>query len=384
MAAKNILIAVFSASRAEFGLLKYLCKRIQKEKNFELQFIAGGTHLNDNYGNTITEIKKAGINTITTLSIQEDHSKDLEMATTCSNYIREISGELDRLKPDIVFLLGDRYETFGAAISAHLKKIPIAHIHGGEQTSGALDDAMRHAITQLSTLHFTAAEEYKNRVIRMLGKEKGVFNIGPMVLDSLMNTDKIDKAQFEKKTGYVFGEKNLLITFHPETKLKDNGIQGFRNLLRVLEEIECNILFTHPNIDQGSKEILTELTAFCKSNSTRCWNIASLGHNFYINALRLFDAVIGNSSSGVIEAPLIGIPVLNMGDRQHGRIKSSNIIETTLELNDIKLNMARVLGTKNKKNRSHKESQATQSPSRIILDVIKKEFSEEESKKIVT
>ena len=247
------------------------------------------------------------------------------------------------------------------------------HIHGGEKTDGALDDSLRHSITQLSKWHFTAADEYK-RVINMLGKKDDVFNIGPMVLDQLTKIEKISKSEFETKTGFKFAEHNLLITYHPETGLEDNGITGFTNLLTVLDEIDASILFTQPNADDGSDEILSRLIQFTEKNSHRCSNIASLGHTLYLNALHLFDAVIGNSSSGIIEAPLVGIPVLNLGNRQGGRLRRGEVIESSLKEADIRINLSKLLDHKVNSKKIPLLDKYNNSPSQAIIDFLRNRF----------
>ena len=203
--------------------------------------------------------------------------------------------------------------------------IKIIHIHGGETTLGAIDDKLRHAISQLSTLHFTSAIKHKEKVEKMGHKQENVFNVGPMAIDGLLNMQKYNREEFTVKTKFVFDKNNFLITYHPETIAKDLGINAFRNLLNVLNNINCNTLFTSPNADAGNELILEEIKKYISKNKLNAFFIPSLGQELYLNALRLFDCVIGNSSSGIIEAPLIGNTVINIGNRQKGRYRFGKV-----------------------------------------------------------
>jgi UDP-hydrolysing UDP-N-acetyl-D-glucosamine 2-epimerase len=243
------------------------------------------------------------------------------MAALSAEALAGAGKALERLQPSLLILLGDRYEAFATAAAAHLLGIPIAHLHGGECTEGAVDDRLRHAITQLSTWHFTAAEPYRQRVIAMGHAPEQVFNLGPMVLDGLLAAPPASREAFELATGYRFGARNLLVTYHPETLLADRGVADFEILLAALEQVPCHVLFTHPNADAGSDRLLQRLEAFVARHPGRCWALPSLGQQRYLAAMLLFEAMAGNSSSGVIEAPLLQMPVLNIGARQGGRLR---------------------------------------------------------------
>ena len=240
-------------------------------------------------------------------------------------------------------MLGDRYEAFAAAAAAHLINIPVAHLHGGESTYGAIDDKLRHSITQLSSLHFTAAEEYRKRVVSMTGAEERVWNVGPMVIDGMKHLPDIGRIDFEKSTGFKFGTKNLLVTYHPETLLQDRGVAGFKTLLEALEQIDCNVLFTQPNADEGSRELQEMLEIYVRKHQKKSLYIKSLGHARYLAALRLFEAMAGNSSSGIIEAPILSMPVLNIGGRQDGRVRSPLILDVSGESSAIRSGLSSVL-----------------------------------------
>jgi UDP-hydrolysing UDP-N-acetyl-D-glucosamine 2-epimerase len=220
-----------------------------------------------------------------------------------------------------LILLGDRYEAIAAASAGHLQGIPVVHLHGGETTEGAVDNRLRHSITQLSSWHFTAAEPYRQRVIAMGHPPQRVFTVGPMVLDGLCAAPLANRYTFEQATGFRFADRNLLITYHPETLLADKGLAGFEALLTALEQVPSHVLFTFPNADAGSEQLVERLQKFVQRHPERSWAVPSLGQQLYLAALQLFEAMAGNSSSGIIEAPLLAMPVLNIGGRQAGRLR---------------------------------------------------------------
>ena len=314
-------ICVFTGSRSEYGLMRFLIKAIEEEEKLELQLCVAGSHLSELHGRTISEIESDGVEITSILQISAEGMLLDSMADLSAETMASMSREMKRLKPDAVIILGDRYEAFAAAAAAFLSKIPILHIHGGETTEGALDNSLRHAISQMSSWHFTAAEAYRQKVIQLGQPEDKVFNVGPMVIDALAELNEASYEEFENATGYRFGSRNALVTFHPETLLPDNGIACFKELIESLKRTDINILFTHPNADEGFREILFEIDSFVSKNSGRSWIIASLGQDLYLQALNLFDVMIGNTSSGIIEGPLVGIPVINLGNRQQGRMR---------------------------------------------------------------
>jgi UDP-hydrolysing UDP-N-acetyl-D-glucosamine 2-epimerase len=333
-------IAVFTGSRAEYGLLRHLIRAIEAEPALALQLIVSGSHLSARYGHTVAEIEADGVAIAARVPLSLDATPEPSMAALTAEALAGVGEALEQLQPELLILLGDRYEAFAAAAAAHLQGIPVAHLHGGETTEGAVDDRLRHAITQLSHWHFTAAEPYRQRVIAMGQPPERVFNVGPMVLDGLLAAAPACRHTFEQSTGFRFGERNLLVTYHPETLLPDRGAAGFEALLTALERVPCHVLFTYPNADAGHELLLQRLEAFAALYPYRCWAIPSLGQEHYLAALQLFDAMAGNSSSGVIEAPLLGMPVLNVGGRQAGRLRfgmvhdvpaESDVLADTLE-----------------------------------------------------
>jgi len=322
-------IAVFTGSRAEYGLLRHLIAAIAAEPDMKLQLIVCGSHLSEGQGRTVKEIEDDGIEHARVVPLNLDGHKKLSMAVLSAEAMAGVGHALESLRPQLMIVLGDRYETFAAAAASHLMGVPVVHLHGGESTEGAVDDRLRHAISQLSSWHFTAAEHYRQRVISMGNTPERVINVGPMVLDGILTAPRASRGSFEQDTGFSFGNRNLIVTYHPETLLQDRGVSGFEALLAALERVQCQVLFTHPNADTGSEELVARLQEFVQRHPGRSWAIPSLGHQRYLAALQLFEAMAGNSSSGVIEAPLLGMPVVNIGARQSGRLRYGVVNDVT-------------------------------------------------------
>jgi len=320
-------VTLFTGTRAEYGLMRNLILNLINDDEFDFNLLVSSSHLSQKYGMTIKEIENDGIKNLYKLPINFDNPPDLDMSYQTAETIKVISKALLKIKPEILIVLGDRYETYGASTAAHLLGIKIIHIHGGETTLGAIDDKLRNAITQLSSIHFTSAEFHKQKVQKMLLSKNNVYNVGPLVIDGLLNLEIISKNEFERKTGFNFQEQNFLITYHPETNSDNLGIDGLESLLNVLSNFKCNLLFTSPNADKGSEIILEKILNFIEKNKKNSLYIPSLGHNLYLNALVLFDCIIGNSSSGIIEAPLLKKRVINIGSRQKGRYRFGKVTD---------------------------------------------------------
>lgn len=359
-------VAVFTGSRAEYGLLRHLIRAIDANQALTLQLIVSGSHLSQRYGSTVTEIEADDIAIAARVPLSLDAKTMPSMPTLTAEAIEGIGKALEQLQPDQLILLGDRYEAFAAAAAAHLQGISVVHLHGGESTEGAMDDRLRHAISQLSTWHFTSAEPYRQRVIQMGHPPDRVFNIGPMVLDALITAPPANRTSFEQSTGFQFAETNLLVTYHPETLLPDLGIAGFSALLAALEEVHCNVLFTHPNADKGSRQLLQLLQDFVDLHPQRCWTLPSLGQKRYLEALQLFDAMAGNSSSGVIEAPLVSMPVLNIGSRQTGRLRHGPVHDVPAVKDEIIEELKTVLNESQRTDWPRSKPHPTKSPTKAI------------------
>ncbi len=359
-------IAVFTGTRAEYGLLRHLIRAIEAEPSLILQLIVSGSHLSARHGCTVEEIEADGVAIVARVPLSLDATPLPSMAALTAEALAGLAEAMEQLQPQLLILLGDRYEAFAAAAAAHLQGIPVVHLHGGETTEGAVDDRLRHAITQLSSWHFTAAEPYRQRVIAMGQPPERVFNVGPMVLDGLLAAPPASRSAFERSTGFRFGELNLLVTYHPETLLADRGVAGFVALLTALESLSCHVLFTYPNADAGSEELLRLLLAFVKRQSHRCWAVPSLGQERYLAALQLFEAMAGNSSSGVIEAPLVGMPVLNIGNRQAGRLRRGRVCDVPAQMPAIAMGLEQALAAGRRSSWPRPRSSSTEAPAAAI------------------
>ncbi|WP_313956317.1 UDP-N-acetylglucosamine 2-epimerase [Aliarcobacter cryaerophilus] len=320
-------ICVVTGTRAEYGLLYWLLKEIEADKELELQVIVTGMHLSPEFGLTYKEIEKEfKINK----KIEMLLSSDTSVGISKSMGLAQISfaESYYELKPDIVIVLGDRYEIFSATSAAMIARIPIAHIHGGEKTEGAFDESIRHSITKMSHLHFTATQEYKNRVIQLGEHPSRVFNVGGMGIENIKRLKLLSKDEFEKSIEFKLNIKNILVTFHPVTLENSTAKEQFQQLLGAIDESEeTNIIFTKANSDTDGRVINKMIDEYVTKNSNKSIVFTSLGQLRYLSALQYVDAVVGNSSSGLAEAPSFKIGTINIGDRQKGRIKASSVID---------------------------------------------------------
>ena len=368
-------IAVFTGTRAEYGLMKTLIKKLDGDEYFDLNLIVSSTHLDQKFGRTIQEINSDGIKPDCLIPISIQSLKKYNMSFQTAETIKGVSKALEKFNSDFLLVLGDRYETFGAAIAANLMGVKVIHLHGGETTLGALDNNFRHAITQLSEVHFTSAEKHSQKVKKMVGSNKYVFDVGPMAIDGILNLKSITKNEFEKKTGFIFGKTNFLLTYHSVTLSKDLGLTGLINLVEILEDLDCNLLFTNPNADVGSEKIKSIISNFVNKDIKKRFLISSLGHELYLNALILFDCVIGNSSSGIIEAPLIGTRVLNIGDRQKGRYRFGEVKDVSINKKTLLKNIQNIILNSRKKIdedlKSKNDLSKHISPSDKIIEILK-------------
>ena len=321
-------ICVVTGTRAEFGLLRWLMEEIRQHPALELQVAATGMHLSPEFGSTYQEIEAAGF--AIDAKVEMLLSADTNTAVTKSMGLGVIgfADAYERLKPDLVVVLGDRFEIFAATSAALITGIPIAHLHGGETTEGAFDEAIRHSITKMSHLHFVAAEEYRNRVIQLGEPPERVFNVGGMGIDAIKRTELLSREELEKSIDFVLGNKNLLVTFHPVTLEKEGrGIEHMNSLLNALAELEqTHLIFTMPNADTGGRELSRMVHEFVNSHDNASM-YTSLGQLRYFSCLAQIDGVVGNSSSGLAEAPSFNIGTINIGDRQKGRLKAASVID---------------------------------------------------------
>jgi GDP/UDP-N,N'-diacetylbacillosamine 2-epimerase (hydrolysing) len=319
-------ICIITGTRAEYGLLYWLMKEIESDKDLELQLIVTGMHLSPEFGLTYKEIEKEFK---IDKKIEMLLSSDTPVGISKSMGLAQISfaEAFNELAPDIVVILGDRYEVFSAASAAMVSRIPIAHIHGGEVTEGAFDESIRHSITKMAHLHFTATEEYRRRVIQLGEYPDRVFNVGAMGIENIKKLKLLNKEEFEKSINFKLNKKNILVTFHPVTLEKNSAGKQFKELLDAIDELEnTNIIFTKANSDTEGRIINKMIDEYVFKNKNAI-AFASLGQLRYLSAMKYVDAVVGNSSSGIIEAPSFKIGTINIGDRQKGRIKAKSVIE---------------------------------------------------------
>jgi UDP-hydrolysing UDP-N-acetyl-D-glucosamine 2-epimerase len=321
-------IAVITGTRADYGLLYWLIHDLHASPDFELQLIVTGMHLMPEFGHTVEVIERDGfpIAARVDLDLHSDAAKAVARAMGVG--MIGFADAFARLAPEYVVILGDRFEMLAAAAAAFVQRIPIVHIHGGEVTEGALDEGFRHAITKLAALHFTAAEPYRRRVIQMGELPERVFTVGAPGLDHLTRTPLLDRAELERALGFALAPQTFLVTFHPATLDAEDVASQCRALLTALDAFPAaHIVFTLPNADPGGRAIIPLLEDYVARHPARCRLFASLGQVRYLSLLREASVVIGNSSSGIIEAPSVGTATVNIGDRQRGRLRAASVID---------------------------------------------------------
>lgn len=321
-------ICIVTGTRAEYGLLYWLMKEVEADPDLQLQIIATGMHLSPEFGLTYRQIETDGF--VIDAKVEMLLSSDTPVGITKSIGLGVIgfADALDRLKPDMLVVLGDRFEILAAAQAAMVARIPIAHIHGGETTEGAFDEGIRHAITKMAQWHFVAAETYRKRVIQLGETPDRVFNFGAPGLDHLQYLEWMDRDSLEKSLTLKLDPPVFLVTYHPATLGQREPIAALNELLAALDELpEVTIIFTYPNADTGGRTLIARLDQWVATNKRRAKAFVSLGQQHYLSLMREADAVIGNSSSGLTEAPALKKATVNIGDRQKGRLKASSIID---------------------------------------------------------
>lgn len=326
-------IAVFTGTRAEYGLLYWLMKDIQKDPDLELQILATAMHYSPEHGETWKAIVKDGFEI--TESVEMLLSSDTASAVVKSMGVGLIgfADALKRMEPDLLIVLGDRFEALAVTQAALIMQIPVAHLHGGEITEGAYDESIRHAITKMSTLHFAAAEPYKKRIIQLGEQPEKVFNVGAVGLDHIQRTQFRTLDELKEIYDFDFSKPYFLITYHPETNLKDEDVKPLFNALRQCSDI--NFVFSYPNADNGNTEIVKEMLALQAEMPERVLLVKSFGIQNYLSVLKYSVAMVGNSSSGLSEAPALQVPTVNIGDRQKGRLRCDSILDIQLDESEV-------------------------------------------------
>lgn len=320
-------IAIFTGTRAEYGLLYWLMKAIQDEPCLMLQIIVSAMHLSPQYGETWQEIEADGF--VIDAKVEMLLSADSPTGIVKSMGLGTIgfADALARLQPDLLVVLGDRFEALAIVQAALIMNIPIAHIHGGELTLGAYDNSIRHAITKMASLHFVAAEAYRVRVIQMGEEPTNVFNVGAPGLEHVTRSKRLSLQELAQAIGIPLQQPYILVTYHPVTLSNESIEQEFATFLRVLDDKpDHQVLFTYPNADNGGHIIIQMLERYCNANPQRAFVMKSMGSQLYLSAIAHAAVVMGNSSSGIIEVPAFGVPTINIGSRQYGRLAADSVI----------------------------------------------------------
>jgi GDP/UDP-N,N'-diacetylbacillosamine 2-epimerase (hydrolysing) len=319
-------ICVITGTRADYGLLRWVMQGIQDDPELELQVIATGMHLAPEFGDTWRVIETDGFRIDRKVDVLTASDTPVGIASSMARGISGFADALHDLRPDLIVVLGDRFEIFAVVAAALVARIPVAHLHGGERTEGAFDEALRHSITKMSHLHFVAAEEYRQRVIQLGEQPERVFLTGGFGIDSIRRLSLLPRPELEAALGFNFGPKNLLVTFHPVTLENETAAAQMAELLAVLAELtDTHLIFTLPNADTGGRVLISMVEQFV-ARHPKARAYASLGQLRYLSCIAHVDAVVGNSSSGLTEVPSFRKGTLNIGDRQRGRLQATSVI----------------------------------------------------------
>lgn len=329
-------IAVFTGTRAEYGLLYWLMKDIQSDSELRLQLLVSGMHLSPEFGETYHQIEKDGFVINEKVEMLLSSNSAVGTAKSIGAGVLGFADALNRMAPDAIVILGDRFEALAAAQTAMIMRIPILHIHGGEITKGAFDDAIRHAITKLSYLHGTSTEVYRQRVIQLGESPDRVKNVGAIGLDHIARTKLMSMDEVEISLQFELHKPYFLVTYHPVTLGDEPPEQSFQILLKALDEYsEYQVIITYPNADNGGREIISLIEAYAKNQPDRVLAVPSLGYKRYLSIVKNAKAVIGNSSSGIIEVPAFDVPTVNIGLRQTGRLAAKSVIHCKVQKSEI-------------------------------------------------
>jgi UDP-hydrolysing UDP-N-acetyl-D-glucosamine 2-epimerase len=321
-------ICVVTGTRAEYGLLRWLMHEIKNDPALELQLVATGMHLSPEFGLTYREIDADGFTIDAKVEMLLSSDTPVGIAKSIGVGVIGFADVFERLHPDIIVLLGDRFEILAAAQTALVAKIPVAHIHGGESTEGLIDEAIRHAVTKMAHLHFVASEPYRNRVMQLGEDPNRVFNVGAPGLDNIKKLTLLNKDDFEREINFKLGKLNFLVTYHPVTLQNDRPEVPMAALLAALGSFpDARIIFTKPNADTQGRVLIDMIDQFVHQHKRNTVAFISMGQTRYLSAIQHVDVVIGNSSSGLTEVPLFKKPTVNLGDRQRGRLKAASVID---------------------------------------------------------
>ena len=365
-------ICYITGSRADYGLLSPLIEKTKKNKKCITQIIVTGSHFSKRFGYSYKEIKKDNHN-YKSVNILDSSTTNKSTAKSIAKAIVKISNVIEELNPDIIVVLGDRYEILAASIAGMILNIPIAHIHGGELSFGSFDEAIRHSITKMAHLHFTSAYVHQERVIRLGEDPKKVFNVGSLGVENIKRINFLNKKELEKKLKIIFNKKNLLLAFHPITLDNHNSLNTLKTILNVVSKLKnTNIFITKANADPMGDILNKELVNFVK-NKKNIYLFGSLGIQIYLSLLNYVDGIIGNSSSGIIEAPSLKKGSIDIGIRQKGRLRASSVITCAPKRKDILSAISKLYSKKYNENlRSVKNPYYKRNTSDNILNILSK------------
>lgn len=337
-------IAVVTSTRADYGLLRWTMQSLKDDPRAQLQVIATGTHLSPAFGHTVDAIEGDGFAIDAEVDMPLDDTDGLASAEAAGLVMAGMARALRRLNPDIVLVLGDRFEILASVQAAYLGRIPLAHIHGGEVTIGAFDDGNRHAITKLARLHLTSTEDHRQRVMQLGEDPAWVHNVGAPGLETFQRISADDRDSFERHIGIKLGSPAILLTYHPATAADEDPATAMRAIVDAISAFpDASIIATGSNADPGGQLAMTALRAAAGKFGQRIMICESLGQRHYFNALAYCDVVVGNSSSGIIEAPTAGIPTVNIGARQDGRPRAASVIDCAATADQIRDAIARAI-----------------------------------------
>ncbi|MBM7622973.1 UDP-N-acetylglucosamine 2-epimerase [Sporohalobacter salinus] len=329
-------VCVVTGTRAEYGILRPLMGKLEDSKELDLQLIVTGMHLSPEFGLTYKEIEEDGFKIDEKIEVLMSSDTHIGVSKSMGMTLISFSEAYERLQPDMIVILGDRYETFSAMTAATVANIPVAHLHGGEITEGAFDDSFRHSMTKMSYLHFTSTEEYRKRVIQLGESPQRVFNVGAMGVENALNLDLLSKQEVEDKLEIDLGEEYIVIVFHPVTLENNAAKSQIRELLSALDENDDLVkMFIKGNSDTEGRIINQEIDEYVQQNNNS-YAFTSLPIEYYLSLIKNSKALVGNSSSGIIEAPSFKIATINIGDRQKGRVKAESVIDCSPKKKDIR------------------------------------------------
>lgn len=337
-------ICILTATRAEYGLLKPVIIKLSDEKDLEIFTVVTGMHLSIEFGLTYKEIENDMISINRKIPILLSYDSPAAISKAMGLALIEFSSYFEEIEPDMLIVLGDRYETIAVCLAAMNQRIPITHIHGGEKTEGAIDEAIRHSITKMSQLHFTSTEEYRRRIIQLGEQPNSVINVGALGVENIKNITLMTREALEREIGFQFNKNVIMVTYHPVTLEEQVALGEFTNLLNAIDEIDnVKIIFTKANADAGGRKINQMIDEYVEQHSQTSIAFTSMGQVRYLSALKYSSLVLGNSSSGIIEAPSFGIPTVNVGDRQLGRAQADSILNCGTSQSQIKQSIIKAL-----------------------------------------